>query len=238
MDLFTILAACMALSGPAQAADVDPETCQSARAEYRTALQSVELAPEERDAISRVAYAEAANQSDSGLAGVIYTILNRLISGQWGTSATAVVDAPGQFEPVGKAGTWKNLPQPSQAQRTRIDTIINLALDGHLPDPTNGALFFQNPVVVAKREAQGSVSKGLTHFGGSTPSAVIQDHSFYASVSQQKGPVQVDVKQRPEAKSWDIYGKAETGELEQSQSWDVFSANPDSVIVGSAKDRK
>ena len=29
-----------------------------------------------REAIARVAYAEAANQGDSGLAGVVYTILN------------------------------------------------------------------------------------------------------------------------------------------------------------------
>ena len=36
--------------------------------------------PEAREAIARVAFAEAANQGDSGLAAVVYTIMNRL---QW-----------------------------------------------------------------------------------------------------------------------------------------------------------
>ena len=38
--------------------------------------------PEARDAIARVAFAEAANQGDSGLAAVVYTIMNRLQDGR------------------------------------------------------------------------------------------------------------------------------------------------------------
>jgi N-acetylmuramoyl-L-alanine amidase len=139
------------------------------------------LDPAARDAIARVAYAEAGNQGDSGLAGVVFTILNRLASGAWGSSVEAVVDAPRQFEPVMRAGgDWRRLPDPSAAQRAHIETILNLALDGRLPDLTNGARYFQNPQIVAARAARGEVSPRLVGFGGATPTAVIGAHAFYA----------------------------------------------------------
>lgn len=236
MDLFGILAACAALSGPPDPeSPVDAALCEAAAVEYGAKLQSVELSDDDRDAIARVAFAEAANQGDSGLAGVVYTIINRLISGEWGSSVTAVVNAPRQFEPVHRAGGWQQLPALPPAQRARVDTIINLAMDGRLPDLTNGARFFQNPQIVAQREADGTVSNGLTHFGGSSPSAVIQDHTFYASINfgggrgaapggQESAPVRVQAERRPQAQAWDIYGQARDMELQQAQSWDVFAA--------------
>lgn len=242
MELFTILATCAALSGAAQGGDppVSPADCEAAVLQYQANLQAVELSAADRDAIARVAYAEAANQGDSGLAGVVYTVVNRLISGQWGESVTAVVNAPNQFEPVHKAGGWQQLPSLSPSQKARVDTIINLALDGRLPDLTNGALFFQNPEIVANREAAGTVSEGLTHFGGSPPSAVIQDHAFYAAINNAGSspaggtPVKVQAERRPEAKPWDIYGQAQDQELQQAQSWDVFATGggAESVLVG------
>lgn len=127
----------------------------------RTAASSTpgraDLAPlvggaEAREAITRVAFAEAGNQSDSGLAAVVYTIMNRVQDGRWGPSVETVVNARGQFEPVMRAGgDWRRLPASTAAQRTRIDTILNLALDGRLPDLTNGARYFQNPQIVANR---------------------------------------------------------------------------------------
>jgi N-acetylmuramoyl-L-alanine amidase len=141
-----------------------------------------------REAIARVAYAEAANQGDSGLAGVVYTILNRVQDGRWGGSVEAVVNARGQFEPVMRAGgSWRNLRPVTDAQRARIDTILNLALEGRLPDLTNGARFFQNASIVAAREAAGSVSPGLTNFGGAPASAMIGDHTFYAEAGRGGG---------------------------------------------------
>ncbi|MDO8410989.1 MAG: cell wall hydrolase [Phenylobacterium sp.] len=133
-----------------------------------------------REAITRVAFAEAGNQGDSGLAAVVYTILNRVQDGRWGSSVEAVVNARGQFEPVMRAGgDWRRLPAPTVAQRARIETILNLALEGRLPDLTNGARYFQNPQIVADRAARGEVSPGLVNFGGTGPSAVIGAHSFY-----------------------------------------------------------
>lgn len=141
-----------------------------------------------REAIARVAYAEAANQGDSGLAGVVYTILNRLQDGRWGGSVEAVVNARGQFEPVMRAGgSWRNLRPVTDAQRARIETILNLALEGRLPDLTNGARFFQNASIVAAREAAGTVSPGLTNFGGAPASAMIGDHTFYAEAGRGRG---------------------------------------------------
>jgi len=140
-----------------------------------------DIDPAARDAIARLAYAEAGNQGDSGLAGVVFTILNRLSSGAWGASVESVVDAPRQFEPVMRAGgDWRRLPEPSAAQRAHIETILNLALDGRLPDLTNGARYFQNPRIVAARAARGEVSPKLVAFGGAAPTAVIGAHAFYA----------------------------------------------------------
>jgi N-acetylmuramoyl-L-alanine amidase len=137
-------------------------------------------APEAREAIARVAYAEAAGQGDSGLAGVVFTILNRVQAGRWGATVEAVVNARGQFEPVMRAGgDWRALKPVTAAQRARIDTILNLALEGRLPDLTGGARYFQNPALVAARARAGSVAPGLVNFGGTAPSAVIGDHAFY-----------------------------------------------------------
>ena len=151
-------------------------------------LATLVSSPEAREAIARVAYAEAANQGDSGLAGVVYTIINRLADGRWGGSVEAVVNARRQFEPVMRAGgSWRSLPAVSEARQARIDTIINLALEGRLPDPTNGARFFQNPQIVAGRAARGEVSAGLVNFGGAPPSAVIGAHSFYVEAGRGGG---------------------------------------------------
>jgi hypothetical protein len=145
-------------------------------------------ATDARDGIARVAYAEAANQGDSGLAAVVYTILNRLADGRWGGAVDSVLNAPHQFEPVMRAGgSWRDLPPVSEAQRARVDTIINLALDGRLPDLTNGARYFQNPRIVATRAANGQVPASLVNFGGAAPSAVIGAHSFYVDAGRGGG---------------------------------------------------
>ena len=117
-----------------------------------------------------------------------HNALQRLADGRWGGSVEAVVNARRQFEPVMRAGgSWRSLPAVSEARQARIDTIINLALEGRLPDPTNGARFFQNPQIVAGRAARGEVSAGLVNFGGAPPSAVIGAHSFYVEAGRGGG---------------------------------------------------
>jgi len=145
-------------------------------------------APSAREGIARVVFAEAGNQGDSGLAAVVYAILNRLADGRWGFSVDSVLNARGQFEPVMRAGgDWRSLPPVSAAGQARIDTIVNLALDGRLPDLTHGARFFQNPAIVAQRARDGTVSARLVNFGGAAPSAVIGAHSFYVDAGTGGG---------------------------------------------------
>jgi hypothetical protein len=114
------------------------------------------------------------------LAAVVYTILNRLQDGRWGSDVDAVVNARAQFEPVMRAGgDWRRLAPVSAADQARIDTILNLALDGRLPDLTHGARYFQNPQIVAARARAGQVAGSLVDFGGAAPSAEIGAHRFY-----------------------------------------------------------
>ncbi len=68
-----------------------------------------------------------------------------------------------------------------------IITIINLALEGRLPDLTNGARYFQNPRIVADRAGAGQVPASLVNFGGAPPSAIIGAHSFYAETGRGGG---------------------------------------------------
>jgi hypothetical protein len=178
------LAALCAAIGGGHPVPVPPGTdCPAIARQYQAAIARVALAVTDetaRDAIARVAYAEAGNQGDSGLAGVVYTILNRMVDGGFGTQLTAILDAPGQFEPVTKVHGWRNLPARTPVERAHIDTILNLALDGRLPDPTGGARFFQNRAIVAARAAQDVVPPGRVDFGGQKPVAVIGDQAFYS----------------------------------------------------------
>lgn len=194
-------------------------------------LKTLKLSEIDRDAITRVTYAEAGNQGDTGLAAVVFVILNRLVSGKFGSSVTKIINAKNQFEPATVAGGWENLPSPGPQQRARIDTIINLSLDGRLPDPTNGSLYFQNPAIVALRETTGEVSKGLTRFNGSSPATVIRDHEFYAKINRQEtAPVLVQAKKRLAPEPWDIYGRSHLQNLQKTASWDVFAQNNPKTI--------
>jgi spore germination cell wall hydrolase CwlJ-like protein len=148
---------------------------------------TISLTPDDREAISRVAFAEAGNQAEEGLAGVMFTILNRMRS--WGGTAQDVVNSPGQFEPVTRAGgSWQDLPALSATEEVEAGTILDLILQSRLPDPTKGALYFQNPAIVAQRVADGEDSPGELNFGGKTPIAVIRNHAFYSSFTSQSGP--------------------------------------------------
>lgn len=241
MHLFSILAACAALTQPQPDTHVSSEDCREAHTEYHAAIKGLKISPADRQVIARVAYAEASNQGDTGLAGVIYTIINRKISGLFGQTISDIANARNQFESVTKAGGWDSLPTPTPDQFARIDTILNLVLDGRIPDVTNGGLYFQNPAIVADRERAGTVSPGLTHFGGSDASAVIRDHTFYAEVrgagakqtaevteesltddgwdlnnNQREGR---EIAAAPDEDKWDVYRQV------SAEGWQVFTGN-------------
>ncbi len=151
------------------------------------------LTADDRDALGRLAYAEAGNQGEEGLAAVIYAVLNRLRSGHFGSNVTSVIEAPGQFEPVERTGGhWRNLPPLSARQQTTVETILGLIQQGRLPDPTHGATFFQNPQIVAAREAAGQVRVGLTNFGNQQPIAVVREHAFFGQLRSGGSPAADD----------------------------------------------
>jgi spore germination cell wall hydrolase CwlJ-like protein len=201
MDLFSTLSLCayIALSQTPSPL-VKQADCTYAQQQYAQEIKSLSINNIEREAITRISYAEASNQGDSGIAAVVFVILNRLISGKFQTDIEGIINAKNQFEPATTVGGWVNLKVPSEEERAKINTIINLALDGRLPDPTNGALFFQNPSVVQKREAEGIVSAGLTHFNNAQITTTIKDHTFYAGKNAS-----IKKQLRSEENSWDAF---------------------------------
>ena len=155
MHLISILAICSALV--TGSTEFEQKGCPRAVQTYQTVLKTLTLSENDKEAIARVSYAEAATQGEAGLAGVVYTILNRLISGKFGKTITQIVNAPHQFEPVHRAVGWQNLPTIDETQQAKINTIITLALEGHLPDITKGALFFQNPKIITLKQTMENI---------------------------------------------------------------------------------
>lgn len=150
-------------------------TIRSLQEKARAApADAVPIAPGDREALIRTALAEAGNQGPDGLAGVIYTVLNRTKHPGWGGTVDSVINQKNQFEPVMKAGgDWRNLPPGSDAQRAAVGQIIDEIAAGKRPDPTGGATYFLNRKISAERG---------TDFGAGKDqfmSATIGDHTFY-----------------------------------------------------------
>ena len=188
MTLALLAGGLVALTQPMtspSAAVAPPAAVQAPAPRALPSLGELLNTPSARDAMARVAYAEAGSQGESGLAAVVYTIINRVVDGRWGATVEAVVDAPHQFEPVMRVGgRWRRLPPVTVAQEATVHTIVALALQGRLPDLTGGARFFQNEATVADRAAAGRVPQGLVGFGGAAPSAKIGDHTFYVEAGK------------------------------------------------------
>lgn len=77
MNIISTLALCASLV--VGSADFEHHQCHHVPQAYHSVLKTLKLSESDREAITRVSYAEAATQGEAGLAGVVYTILNRLI---------------------------------------------------------------------------------------------------------------------------------------------------------------
>jgi N-acetylmuramoyl-L-alanine amidase len=110
MNLLAPAALCAAASGGhAVPAWTD---CSVVAQGYQVAISRIAPAlssPENRDAIARVAYAEAGNQGDNGLAGVVYTLLNRIVDGGIRDHAFYETDAAGSELDVALVGRGHNV---------------------------------------------------------------------------------------------------------------------------------
>lgn len=155
------------------------------------------LSKEDIEAIGRTVFAEAGTESDAGKAGVVFTILNRYASGTFAGSVQSVIEQRNAFEPVTKAGGWRNLPPLTPAQRAKVETILSLHRDGALADVSGGALYFQNPDVVADRARAGTVRPARIEFGGMPATATIGAHTFYRPEGNAAQPVSAAIKEAP-----------------------------------------
>jgi spore germination cell wall hydrolase CwlJ-like protein len=148
--------------------------------------------PSERDYLIRTIVFEAAGESEIGKAAVAHVVLNRKRIGLWGNNIKAVVTYPWQFEPwmTRRAEIEKLSPQDHRYRDAA--EIADAVLAGLIADPTAGATYFLNPVVVRQRR------------GGSLPAWAdgegkpIGRHVFYApdGVRQQVGAFQPIVTYR------------------------------------------
>lgn len=141
------------------------------------------LSSDDRDSIIRTVIGEVdPNDPDAGRAAVAHVIMNRLASGEHGSSATAVVHERGQFEPWMTRARELNAINPKSPEYQRVGTIVDGVLDGSIPDPTNGATHFLDRSIVSTRP--GGIDK-IAPWANGTPLAQIGHHTFYAP----EGPV-------------------------------------------------
>jgi hypothetical protein len=114
--------------------------------------------------IAAVAYAEAAGEGPAGMAAVVRVIRNRIADPRFPAGACAVVVAPGEFQPVGDsprlraalvAGGVPDLARaladfgPVDAGVLATAIALARAKPEKAADPTGGALYFVNPLLMA-----------------------------------------------------------------------------------------
>ncbi|WP_448205385.1 conjugal transfer protein TraG N-terminal domain-containing protein [Azospirillum sp. sgz302134] len=126
--------------------------------------QRIALDKNDHEALVRLMLAEAGGEGRNGMAGVAYTVLNRLAArpvgadGKW--SAQDIVEEDKQFEPVGAAGgDWRNLPRGSESDRRLAASVLEDIASGRMSDPTRGSTYFLNRDVAAARGTDFAASR-------------------------------------------------------------------------------
>jgi spore germination cell wall hydrolase CwlJ-like protein len=104
-----------------------------------------------RDYLIRTIVFEGSGETEIGKLAIAYVVLNREKSDRWGNSIEDVVTSPWQFEPwMTRRKDVKKLsatdPRYKDAAR-----IADEVLMGDVADPTKGATYFLNPVIVRQR---------------------------------------------------------------------------------------
>ena len=134
------------------------------------------LSDNDRDAMTRIVLAENRDADPSEQAAIAHVMLNRLQSGQFGSSMQAVLNARTksggyQFTPLGTAKNNPSSINPSSPAYRATAQVINGVVDGTVPDPTGGATYYRNQDIAPGRPAGvagGTIKIGAhTFFGGS-----------------------------------------------------------------------
>lgn len=134
---------------------------------------------EDRDNLIRTVLGEAGNQSDEGKAAVAHVIVNRLASGNHGSTPSDVVFEPKQFESwkdPDKRKKLRDIPENS-GQYQRAASVVDGVLSGQIEDPTGGAVNFLNKKEQAKRVG------GLPDWAKGEGQQ-IGDHTFFGAPQQ------------------------------------------------------
>lgn len=106
---------------------------------------------EARDYLIRTIVFEGDGETEMAKAALVHVILNRQSTGKWGDKIKDVVMRPWQFEPwMTRRGEIENLSLEDPRYRDAAE-IVDSVLAGRIPDPTAGATYFLNPVIVRQR---------------------------------------------------------------------------------------
>jgi Cell Wall Hydrolase len=146
---------------------------------------SDDLNPLDRDALVRTVIGEAGNQGPEGMAAVAQSVMNRVVSGRYGSSPAAVVLAPGQYEP------WATRRQellgysPNSPAYQQAGGIVDAVAAGDIPDSTNGATHFYSPT------AQAALGRQPPKWA-TKPTAKVGDHLFFAPEGKASASTAID----------------------------------------------
>lgn len=133
---------------------------------------------QDRDHMIRTIYGEAGNEPTQGQLAVASVIRNRAVDGSYGgNTPSAVVHAPGQFEPWSDPAAKARMMalDPNSPQYAAISKVVDAAYgtDGREPqDPTEGKTLFYSPSAQA---ALGRPAPAWAKGDGQ----VIGRHTFY-----------------------------------------------------------
>jgi hypothetical protein len=124
-------------------------------------VRSGNLGGRERDCAALIAYLEASVEGVRGMQAVVRVVHNRMRDARFASTACAVVGQDGQFQPMEERPALKRAVRggrPLRLERLlRVDTPFErmllgqaLRLAGAAPeaDPTKGALYFVNPLLM------------------------------------------------------------------------------------------
>jgi murein DD-endopeptidase MepM/ murein hydrolase activator NlpD len=107
--------------------------------------RTVQLGPREVDALARMAWAEARGERPVGQMATVAVALNRAATGRrdlGGSDVIGVLNHPGAFTPVTRAGGVDRLEQPPQEFTAAVAEFV--ASFSPETDPTAGATFFNS----------------------------------------------------------------------------------------------